>query len=267
MKVALVTGVSSGIGRATAGELTDLGFKTFGTVRSEIAPQRNVEHVRLDVRDDDSAKAAVAEVLDRAGRIDVLINSAGSSLLGALEETSIEEAHDLFETNFFGVFRMTQAVLPAMRAQGAGRIVNISSVLGFLPAPFLSVYAATKHAVEGYSETLDHEVRSFGIRVVVVEPGFTRTQLGHNSASLKHPLPIYDEERSKVHARLTENIDRGADPAVVARVVARAVTARSPRLRYQAGGEARSLRILRSIAPTFLLDRGIRKEFGLGAPS
>jgi NAD(P)-dependent dehydrogenase (short-subunit alcohol dehydrogenase family) len=265
MKVALVTGVSSGIGRASAEQLAELGFRTFGTVRREVAPQTNIEQLRLDVRDGDSAKAAVAEVLDRAGRIDVLVNSAGASLLGAAEETSVDEARDLFETNFFGVFRMTQAVLPAMRTRRAGRIVNISSVLGFLPAPFLSVYAATKHAVEGYSETLDHEVRYFGIRVIIVEPGFTRTQLGSNGGRAKHPLPIYDEERGKVLARLKENIDRGADPAVVARVVARAVTARSPRLRYQAGGEAKSLRFLRSIAPSVILDRGIRKEFGLGA--
>ena len=267
MKVALVTGVSSGIGKATAARLAEIGFRTFGTVRADSAPQANVELVDLDVRDANSAEECVATVFERAGRIDVLVNSAGSALTGAAEETSLGEARDLFDTNFFGLMRMTQAVLPAMRAQRAGRIINISSVLGFLPAPFMSVYAATKHAVEGYSESLDHEVRGFGVRVIVVEPGFTRTSLGHHSRAAQQPLSDYGPERKRVVARLNDNIAHGADPAVVARIVAEAATVSSPRLRYQAGREARLLRILRSIAPSSALDKGIRKEFGLGAAS
>ena len=267
MKVALVTGVSSGIGKATAARLAEIGFRTFGTVRADSAPQANVELVDLDVRDANSAEECVATVFERAGRIDVLVNSAGSALTGAAEETSLAEARDLFDTNFFGLMRMTQAVLPAMRAQRAGRIINISSVLGFLPAPFMSVYAATKHAVEGYSESLDHEVRGFGVRVIVVEPGFTRTSLGHHSRAAQQPLSDYGQERKRVVARLNDNIAHGADPAVVARIVAEAATVSSPRLRYQAGREARLLRILRSIAPSSALDKGIRKEFGLGAAS
>jgi len=267
MKVALVTGVSSGIGKATAARLAEIGFRTFGTVRADSAPQANVELVDLDVRDANSAEECVATVFERAGRIDVLVNSAGSALTGAAEETSLGEARDLFDTNFFGLMRMTQAVLPAMRAQRAGRIINISSVLGFLPAPFMSVYAATKHAVEGYSESLDHEVRGFGVRVIVVEPGFTRTSLGHHSRAAQQPLSDYGPERKRVVARLNDNIAHGVDPAVVARIVAEAATVSSPRLRYQAGREARLLRILRSIAPSSALDKGIRKEFGLGAAS
>jgi len=267
MKVALVTGVSSGIGKATAGRLAEAGFRTFGTVRTDAAADASIERIRLDVRADSSVEAAVAAVLERAGRIDVLVNSAGSALISAAEETSIEEARDLFETNFFGVMRMIQAVLPAMRSQRAGRIINISSVLGFLPAPFMSIYAATKHAVEGYSESLDHEVRTFGVRVIVVEPGFTRTGLGHNTRAAQRVLAAYRDDRQRVSARLNDNIDHGADPAVVARIVAEAATAASPRLRYQAGREARLLRILRSIGPSSAMDKGIRKEFGLGAAS
>jgi NAD(P)-dependent dehydrogenase (short-subunit alcohol dehydrogenase family) len=264
MKVALVTGISSGIGKATAARLAEIGFRTFGTVRNDTVPDANVEQIRLDVQDGRSVGAAVAEVLEHAGRIDVLVNSAGAALISAAEETTVEEARDLFETNFFGVMRMTQAVLPAMRSQHAGRIINISSVLGFLPAPFMSIYAATKHAVEGYSESLDHEVRGFGVRVIVVEPSFTRTGLGHNTREVQRELAAYREDRERVTARLNNNIDHGADPAVVARVVAEAATAASPRLRYQAGREARLLRILRSIAPSSAVDKGIRKEFGLG---
>src|SRR2546428_1429613 len=197
MKVALVPGVSSGIGRATAARLAEIGFRTFGTDRADSAPQANVEFVDLDVRDANSAEECVATVFERAGRIDVLVNSAGAALTGAAEETSIEEARDLFDTNFFGLMRMTQAVLPAMRAQRAGRIINISSVLGFLPAPFMSVYAATKHAVEGYSESLDHEVRGFGVRVIVVEPGFTRTNLSRHNGN-GHPVSEYNMDRERL---------------------------------------------------------------------
>jgi NAD(P)-dependent dehydrogenase (short-subunit alcohol dehydrogenase family) len=266
-RVALVTGVSSGIGRATAGALASAGLQTFGTVRGDVAPQPGVELVRLDLRDPSSIEESVREILDRAGRIDVLVNNAGTALVAASEETSIEEARALFETNFFGALRMTHAVLPAMRAQRYGRIVNITSVLGFLPAPFMSLYAASKHALEGWSESLDHEVRGLGIRVLTVEPGFTRTGLGHKSATAADALSDYRVDRERVAAAVARNIDHGADPTEVARVVARVVTARSPRLHNQAGREARLLRLLRSVAPAALLDAGIRKSFGLGAAS
>ena len=151
-KVALVTGVSSGIGRATATLLSRRGFRVFGTMRkpSEInGPLEGVELVRLDVRDEESVRSCLRTVLDQAGRIDALVNNAGYTLIASLEETSIEEAKDVFETNFFGVLRMSQALLPIMREQGYGRIANISSVLGFLPAPYQGIYAASKHALEG----------------------------------------------------------------------------------------------------------------------
>ena len=266
-RVALITGVSSGIGRATAGALASAGLQTFGTVRGDVAPQPGVEHVLLDLRDPSSIEGSVREILDRAGRIDVLVNSAGTAIVAASEETSIEEARALFETNFFGALRMTHAVLPAMRAQRYGRIVNITSVLGFLPAPFMSLYAASKHALEGWSESLDHEVRGLGIRVLTVEPGFTRTGLGHKSATAANVLSDYRVDRERVAAAVARNIEHGADPAEVARVVARVATAHSPRLHNQAGREARLLRLLRSVAPAALLDAGIRKSFGLGAAS
>src|SRR5207248_9420552 len=132
------------------------------------------------VRDPASIDAGVREVLEKAGRIDLLVNNAGGSVMGAIEETSLEQARDLFEVNFFGAARLTQAVLPAMRAQKSGRIVFISSVFGFLPAPFMGFYAASKHALEGLAESLDHEVRTLGIRAALVEPGFMRTSLETN---------------------------------------------------------------------------------------
>jgi NAD(P)-dependent dehydrogenase (short-subunit alcohol dehydrogenase family) len=267
-KVALVTGVSSGIGRATATLLSGRGFQVFGTMRKPTETKGElggVELVRLDVRDEQSVRSCLQTVLDQAGRIDALINNAGYTLIGSLEETSMEEAKEVFETNFFGVLRMSQAVLPIMRAQGHGRIVNIGSVVGFLPAPYQGIYAASKHALEGYSESLDHEVRQFGVRVSVIEPGFTRTNIGQNGRLAGQPLVAYDSERNRVLDAIRESIANGEDPAKVASVVLEALTTRSPRLRYPAGREAKLVSRLRRFAPSKLFDSGLRKQFRLDA--
>jgi len=265
-KVALVTGVSSGIGRATATLLSERGFRVFGTMRksSETDAQLgNVKVVRLDVRDAESVRSCLRTVLDQAGRIDALVNNAGYTLVGSLEETSIEEAKEVFDTNFFGVLRISQAVLPIMREQGHGRIANISSVVGFLPAPYQGIYAASKHALEGYSESLDHEVRQFGIRVSVIEPGFTRTNIGQNGQLASQPLGAYDSERDRVLDAIRESISSGEDPVRVASVVLEALTSRSPRPRYLAGRGAQFVSRLRKFAPSKLFDKGLRKQFGL----
>jgi short-subunit dehydrogenase len=204
-------------------------------------------------------------VIDRAGRIDALVNNAGFALFGSVEETSIEEAKRLFETNFFGVLRMSAAVLPIMREQQHGRIVNIGSVVGFVPAPYQGIYAASKHAVEGYSESLDHEVRQFGIRVSVIEPGFTKTDISRNSQVAAHPLNVYVQMRSRVLEAVRQNIANGGDPGRVASVVLHALTSRAPRLRYPVGPEAALTGLLRAFAPSGVFDRGLRKQFGLTA--
>jgi NAD(P)-dependent dehydrogenase (short-subunit alcohol dehydrogenase family) len=161
-RVAVVTGSSSGIGHVTAAELARRGFRVFGTVRAaDGAGLPGVEQVVMDVRDDASVQRGVEEILAKAGRIDVLVNNAGSSIVGAIEETDTAQARELFDVNFFGAVRATRAVLPTMRAQRSGRIVFVSSVLGFLPGPYMGFYAASKHAMEGYAESLDH--RSAGL--------------------------------------------------------------------------------------------------------
>lgn len=264
--VILVTGVSSGIGEAIAALLAERKFRVFGTQRRPSEDERvphNVELVPLDVRDEQSVRSALQIVLDRAGRIDAVINNAGYTLVGALEETSIDEAKALFETNFFGVLRMNQAVLPVMRKQGQGRIINIGSATGFVPAPYQGIYSASKHALEGYSESLDHEVRQFGIRVSVVEPGFTRTHIDQNAELASELIPAYANDRGQVIASVKVNNANGKDPAEVALVVWKALTARSPRLVYLAGSDARLVSRLKKFAPSGLFDKGLRKQFGL----
>jgi NAD(P)-dependent dehydrogenase (short-subunit alcohol dehydrogenase family) len=259
--VVLVSGVSSGIGRAVANALAAKDFEVFGTSRN---PQRTepipgVELVQLDVTDDASVTGAVSAVIQRAGRIDVLVNNAGFGVFGAAEESSITQAQQLFDTNFFGLVRLTREVLPHLREQGSGRIINVGSVLGFLPAPYGALYAASKHAVEGYSESLDHETREFGVRVLVVEPGFTNTSFEANAADADSPIDSYATIREHVQRVLTEAVRAGDDPAVVAQVVLKAATSRTPKLRYPAGPLARRLSLLRKFASAALLDKAVRK--------
>ena len=262
--VALVTGVSSGIGNATARALVARGYRVFGTARSETSTvPAQVERVLLDVRDGESIGRGVAEVLAKAGRIDVLVNNAGVGVVGAIEETSLEQARDLFEVNFFGAARLTQAVLPAMRAQKSGRIVFISSVLGFLPAPFMGYYAASKHAVEGLAESLDHEARTLGVRVALVEPGWTRTGLDSNGAIAARPVDDYDGARDRVHEVIRASVSGGDDPSAIAAIVVEAATSKKPRLRYPAGKRAGLLARLRRYMPAGIFDGAIRKQFRL----
>ena len=266
-KTTLVTGVSSGIGREIAQLLAERGARVFGTVRNpqSASPIPGVEIVRMEVTDDASVNETVHSILQKAGPIQYLVNNAGYSFMGALEETSVAEARQQFETNFFGVLRVTNAILPGMRQQGDGRIVNISSVLGFLPAPYWGIYAASKHAVEGYTETLDHEIRRFGVRAVLVEPAYTRTKLSGNIKSAKISLEVYAEERKRLTDAAQQNIERGDDPRMVAEAVWNALTAKSPRLRYPVG-KGVALSRMRRFVPAGMFDKSFRKQFQLDGP-
>jgi NAD(P)-dependent dehydrogenase (short-subunit alcohol dehydrogenase family) len=267
-QVALVTGASSGIGAATARRLAEAGYRVFGTSRRAApADQRGFEMLALDVTSDPSVEAAVTEVMRRVGRIDVLVNNAGFGVAPAgAEESSIEQARSIFDTNFFGIVRMTRAVVPGMRRQGAGRIINIGSVLGFLPMPYGALYAATKHAVEGYSESLDHELRTRGIRVSVIEPAYTKTTFDANLLEPDATLDEYREVRTGVNGRMRELMATADEPRVVAEIVLKAARAAHPKLRYTAGGLAGRLRFLRRFMPAVLVDAGIRRDLRLDAP-
>jgi short-subunit dehydrogenase len=192
------------------------------------------------------------------------VNNAGFGVApGGAEESSIEQARSIFDTNFFGIVRMTRAVVPQMRRRGSGRIINIGSVLGFLPMPFGALYAATKHAIEGYSESLDHELRTRGIRVSVIEPAYTKTQFDANFLEPDAKLDEYREARAALGKRLKEVMAEADRPGVVAAVVLRAASAMRPKLRYTAGGLAHRLRLLRRFAPAGVVDAGIRRTFRL----
>ncbi len=264
--VALVTGATSGIGKAAALALADAGFEVIGTGRNtaRITSRGGVTYLDLDVSSDESVAAVVHQVTGRFGRLDVLVNNAGIGSAGAAEENSVVQAQGVFDVNVFGLIRMTRAVLPHMRAQGSGRIINISSVLGFLPAPYGALYAASKHAVEGYSESVDHEVREHGVRVLLVEPAYTSTGFDANVVQPDTPLPVYAQQRHIAGQVVAAGLKDGDDPATVAKVIVVAATDPKPKLRYTAGPAAGRVSTLRRIIPARAFDRQIRKLNRLG---
>ncbi|MBD9354618.1 oxidoreductase [Methylomonas albis] len=257
--VALITGASSGIGLVTAKALQQAGYRVFGTSRKTAACADGITMLNCDVTDEASVNNMVTEVLQQTGRIDLLVNNAGVGLLGGAEESSTAQAQALFDVNVFGITRVTNAVLPTMRNQGKGRIVNISSALGFIPAPYNALYAATKHAVEGYSESLDHELRSFGIRVVLVEPGYTRTAFEASLTKPDQPLEVYDSVRAGMEVVMRNGVNAGDAADVVADAVLKAATATVPKRRYTAGKQASQVRFLRRFLPEALVDKSLRK--------
>jgi short-subunit dehydrogenase len=249
-KMILVTGASSGIGQATAR-------------KPETGQSNGVPMVPLDVRSDDSVRACVAQVIAQAGRIDVLVNNAGYSLTGAAEETSVDEAKAQLETNFFGVVRMVNAVLPGMRAAGAGKIINISSLAGSTAIPFSAFYSASKFAVEGYSEALWYEVRPLGIHVSLVEPGFVNTPIGEASPVAARPLDAYADTRARMLKAFGHALQGGIPPEQVAQRVLQIVESADPGLRYRVGAQATWLPRVRSVVPWRVYAAGVRKTFAM----
>lgn len=216
----------------------------------------------MDICDEASIQRGMEFIIAKTNRIDVLVNSAGVTLLGATEETSVTEAQALFDTNVWGILRNSSMALPYMREQRSGRIVNISSVLGFLPAPYMGLYSASKHAVEGLSESLDHEVRAFGIRVTLVEPSFTKTNLDINASQAIFPISAYDTDRKIVSQAIQENVQKAPMPDGVATTVVNAALG-AWKMRHTPKGEASLLRKLRRFMPANPVDAGIRKTFGI----
>jgi len=247
-KVAVVTGSSSGIGLVTALDLARKGYFTYATVRNpakagEVTEAAKKEKlpiavVQLDVTDDSSVRRAVEQILKEKGRIDLLVNNAGYGLGGAFEDSSIEEIKALYETNVFGLIRTTLAVLPAMRKQKSGTIVNVSSAAGRIGYPGASAYVSSKHAVEGLSEAMAYELEPFGIRVIVVEPGVIRTNFGAGMVFAKKaqdPKSPYSQMMQKMGGNWEHMVESGSPAELVSKVITDAIESKDGNLRYVAG--------------------------------
>jgi NAD(P)-dependent dehydrogenase (short-subunit alcohol dehydrogenase family) len=242
-RVVLITGASSGIGQASAAHLAARGWQVFGTSRKEAASAGGVTMIRMDVDQDDSVHRGVREVLERAGRIDAVVNNAGYSLVGSVEDTSIEEARAQLETNFFGALRVCRAVLPTMRAQMRGHIVNISSLAGVFGLPFGGLYSASKFALEGLSEALRYETRRFNIHVALVEPGDFQTAITttRRVAAAAITNEAYRERFIEVSRKQELEEQNGATPEPIARLVERILNDPRPKLRYPIGKPSQTM--------------------------
>lgn len=247
-KVAVVTGSSSGIGYETSLALARDGFLTYATMRNlekgtGIKSDSDKENLplklmQLDVTDDASVSKAVQSIISDSGRIDVIVNNAGYGLVGAFEDLSLDEIKQQYETNFFGVVRVTQAVLPIMRKQKSGKIINISSGAGRFGYPGGSAYVSTKFAMEGLSESLSYELDPFGIKVILVEPGVIRTNFGNGMVVAKKsqdPASAYLSMSRKMNEVLGQLMQNGSPPSLVANLVLQAAKSDNPSLRYLAG--------------------------------
>jgi NAD(P)-dependent dehydrogenase (short-subunit alcohol dehydrogenase family) len=273
-KAVLITGCSSGIGWATAERLVDVGWRVYATARSaeKIAPleQRGCQLLPLDVTEEDSMRSAVDEVEQREGAVGVLVNNAGYSQSGAVEAVPMEKVRRQFETNVFGLARMCQLVLPGMRRQGYGRIVNISSMGGKLTFPGGGYYHATKHAVEALSDALRFEVEGFGVKVSVIEPGLIRTSFADTAVGSmddldgENPYAGLDEGVARTTA---ENYERGpisrlgGGPETVAEAIEQAISARNPKSRYAVTPSAHLFLRLRRLLPDRAWDAILRTTY------
>jgi NAD(P)-dependent dehydrogenase (short-subunit alcohol dehydrogenase family) len=262
-RTVLITGASSGCGYATGQLFAEKGYQVFGTSRypDRNEPPPGVTMLQLDVCSDESVQACVAEVNARAGQIDILVNNAAYELAGALEETSLAEAQAQFDTNFFGVVRMVKAVVPSMRERRGGQIINMSSLAGIYPIPFLGFYTATKHALEGYTEVLRLELRSFNIRVSMVEVGNLNTPMKTNRIIASHLIPDYESLRTTTLTRFRKFDDEGPGPELIAREMLKIVESSKPHLRNFAGLEAWILMVMRRLMPAILFERVMLKTW------
>ncbi len=270
-KVVLITGASAGFGRACAEVLVEQGHKVYGTSRRaafpdfvaapEAASQPAPVMIPMDVCDDDSVSSAVEFVLKQEGRIDVVVNNAGVGLAGSVEDTSVDEARALFETNFFGVLRVCRAVLPTLRAQRSGLIVNISSLAGFVTIPFQGFYSASKYALESMSDALRMELRPFGVRVTLLEPGDFKTGFTESRifSTASGDDSVYRESCQRAVAVMENDERNGSDPRQLANLLAKIIATPSPRNRYPVGAFAQRLAVVASrVLPSALVDRALR---------
>lgn len=236
MKNILITGTSSGIGAAVANYLHTKGYQVIGTSRKPATSNSDYQTIKLDVTEETSVKQCIQQATEILGTIDVLVNNAGIGISGPLEDTTIEESKWQFETNYFGVVRMTQAILPQMRARNKGMILNISSMLGLIGIPFQGHYAATKFALGGFTESLRYELASYDIEVTNINPGDFKTDFTKNRQFIKTISPDYKKTFDSVTKISEESEADGADPIMIAKLIHQLVKKeRGLKIRYNIG--------------------------------
>ncbi len=262
-KVILITGASSGIGAISATFLSEKGFKVYGTSRNPSQDSINFELLKLDVLDRDSIDSAVSHILNKEGRLDVLINNAGMGITGPIEETPTDEIRKVFETNFFGTIEVIQSVMPHMRRQGHGLIINVTSIAGYMGLPFRGIYSATKGSLEILSEALSMEAKGFGIKVVNIAPGDFAT----NIASGRYHTPVFkDSAYAKVYQRnvdlMDQHVDSGQDPIIMAHKILKIINDPNPKLHYKVGEFMQKISIvLKRILPDRMYEKLIMNHY------
>lgn len=270
--VVLVTGASSGIGKCCAEYLSQQDFRVYGTSRrtnsthsGQGPSKRNFfQMIRMDVTDDSSVNQAVDHILDRESRLDVVVNNAGFGIIGSLEDTTIEEAKFQLETNFFGSLRVCRAVLPIMRQQHSGYIINISSIGGLIGLPFQSAYSASKFALEGAMEALRLEVKPFGIRVVLIEPGDFKTDITRHrqKAAKSKQISAYHDTFKQVLQTVESGERNGPTPEPIAKLIYKVINLNPPRIRYTVGNISQRIAVpLKKILPSRLFESLIQNSF------
>ncbi len=266
-KTVLISGASSGLGFATAKLLSEFGYRVFGTTRDPSKARYlppAVEMLELDVNSDQSVNSCIRKLFHETDdRLDVLVNNAGFVLHGAVEEASLEEAKSQFETNLFGILRLIRAVLPTMRRQGGGIIINIGSLAGHVALPFQGYYAASKFALEGLTESLRHELKSLGIKVSIVEPGFFKTNIGKAAVEIAASISDYDRVRNSVGKTISKQEQSGQDPILVAKTVMKIIESEKPQLHYAVGREKYGL-VAKRILPQSAFENMVRRMYHLG---
>lgn len=278
-RTVLITGASSGIGLACASYLAEQGFMVYGTSRRARKPveapgmgeQRgsvpgSVTMLPMDVTSEESVQKGIECILNRHGRLDIVVNNAGMGIAGSVENTSLDEARRQFDVNFFGVLRVCRAVLPSMRQQREGYIVNIGSIGGAIAIPYQAMYSASKFALDGFSEGLRLEVRSQGVRVSVVQPGDYKTAFTANRelAEASHQDTVYRRSFEAALSRMAHDEQSGPAPERVARLVHQIVNSRNPRLRYTTGAIGQRAAVwLKRFLPYSLIEHGLRSYYHL----
>ncbi len=264
-KTALVTGAFEGTGRAISKTLVNAGYQVFGTSRTLRNADGAVTPMELDLRDPASIKACLQAVEKQAGHIDLLVNNAAITIVAPGEELPLERAEEMMQTNFFGVVRLVNAVLPGMRDRGGGHLIFVSSLAGKMGAPGQGHYCSTKHALEGYVDGLYAELKGFGIKTTLLQPGSIKTEMIEKSPQPDWPLlSAYDGVREGIRSTIeTKTREEGCDPQEIADYVLKAARARTPRLRYRTGFEGRQAMFFKSILPEPVFYSVLAKRFGL----